>query len=507
MAEQDEKGMWRVRCAPQHPVVATGITDRALGRMIRATVDQEPRNEAEEDLVGDVFFTLWRNNVKTVEQPRNDRVVNKALIDWTMSTPDFQQARASAVGNLPAAMVSSGFLWASLTTEEALQDALKKQDEAAKKEEEADQHYQDMAEKMQAGNQAGAEEAQQKAEQCQQEAQALSEQAAGMVEKLKANPLGQGMIKQIAKQASDKAEEVAAMMDGWGVGSEDLTMSDATEIAQMAMAGQSALKKLSELIGRFAKISMKTAELTKAGYTGAVVEPDLTQDIARVFPTERAYLSQKAPPYIRAQYVSRLFTGGGLLGWKPKFEGKRKGAFVALVDRSGSMYRGKLDVAKAICLGIGRAIIEDKSMVERRYLMAYFDDDVHNLYITDEDSWQKHVEWAGVDTAGGTDFDDALNFAVDKIKDFKDHGVSGADILFITDGEAYVSPDVMAKLNKLKEEVGTRILVVLIGASYADRQIQELADTLIVVRDTDFTNNADKIVSDLTEQIVKAAMN
>jgi len=130
---------------------------------------------------------------------------------------------------------------------------------------------------MQAGNQAGAEEAQQKAEQCQQEAQALSEQAAGMVDKLKANPLGQGMIKQIAKQASDKAEEVAAMMDGWGVGSEDLTMSDATEIAQMAMAGQSALKKLSELIGRFAKISMKTAELTKAGYTGAVVEPDLTR--------------------------------------------------------------------------------------------------------------------------------------------------------------------------------------------------------------------------------------
>jgi len=76
------------------------------------------------------------DNVKTVEQPRSDRVVNKALIDWTMSTPDFQQARASAVGNLPAAMVSSGFLWASLTTEEALQDALKKQDEAAKKEEE-----------------------------------------------------------------------------------------------------------------------------------------------------------------------------------------------------------------------------------------------------------------------------------------------------------------------------------------------------------------------------------
>ena len=87
------------------------------------------------------------------------------------------------------------------------------------------------------------------------------------------------------------------------------------------MAGQSALKKLSELIGRFAKISMKTAELTKAGYTGAVVEPDLTQDITRIFPTERAYLSQKAPAYIRAQYVSRLFAGGGLLGWKPKFEG------------------------------------------------------------------------------------------------------------------------------------------------------------------------------------------
>jgi len=64
-------------------------------------------------------------------------------------------------------------------------------------------------------------------------------------------------------------------------------------------------------------------------------------------------------------------------------------------------------------------MIEDKSMVERRYLMAYFDDDVHNLYITDEDSWQKHVEWAGVNTAGGTDFDDALNFAVDKIEDFK----------------------------------------------------------------------------------------
>lgn len=512
MATKDERtGFWRVKCAPDHPVIATGITDRALGRMMSATLTSEPQSKAEEDLVGDAFFSLWRNNPKTVENPRPDRAVNKLLMDWVLSTPDFQQARASAVGNLPASLASAGFLWSSLTTEKALQDALDKQRQAEAKEDEADQHYQDMAKAMQDGNQKSAEKHKQAAEKAHQEAQELAQQAQSAIQKMQNNPLAQGMIKQAVKEAGEKGEEVAAIMDGWGIGEGDVSMEDATELVNLAIQASDTFKRLGELIGRFEKIAAKTSENTRKEYTGAVSEPTLTNDINRLFPTERAYLSQLAPPYLRAQYVARLFAGGGLLGWRPKAEGKRKGSFVGMIDRSGSMYGGELDTAKAIALGIGRALLEDQGMVERKYQMAYFDDSVNNIVVDSDDSWQKHVEWASVNSAGGTDFNDALNYAIATIEQFKKDGVSGADILFITDGEAGVSDETVLRLNKLKEDVGTRLLLVLIGGSgghyrgyrnYSD--ITDLADTVIRVNSTDFQNNAEKIVAELTEQIVKA---
>lgn len=505
MMVKKKGNLYEVPCNPDHPVLVTSITDRALGRMIQATVDREPNSHAESDLVGDTFFSLWRYNTQTKEEVPPDRMVNKTLVDWLLDTPDFQQAKSSSVGNLASSLVSSGLVWASITSEDALKDALAKQKEAEKKQEKADEQYEEMANCLAKQDGDGAEKARQKGDQYQDQANALGKQASEAVDKLKKNPLAQGMIKQIAKDAADKAEEVSGMMSGWGIDPGEISYADAKEIARLAMDVSSATAKIAELVGRFAKISAKTAERTKAGYTGAVSEPTLTNDIAHLFPTERAFLSRGAPPYMRAQAINRLFNGGGLLGWKPKFEAKRKGSFIAMIDRSGSMWGDTLDNAKAIALGIGRAVLNDDSITDRKYLMAYFDTSVHNIIVRDDDSWQRHIEWASVEASGGTSFSQALQYAIDQCWLFKNACIDGADILFITDGESKVDRDTEANLRDLREQIGTRLLVVLIGArGYGN--LEGMADLVINIKDGDFAMNAEKLVEQITEQIVKADM-
>jgi len=502
--EKDEiTGLWRVPCSPKTPVILTSMHERALGKLIRATTVSKPESDAMIDLVGDAFFSLYRHTVETAETVSPDRQVNKTLIDWTMSLPDFQQSKTETVGNMPAALAAAGVLWETLSTEDALQDALKKQDEADDLEKQAVEHYKNAAEAAEQGDDEAADEEFEKAEQARQQAQQAAQQAVEQLEKMQKNPLAQGMVKAAARKAGEKGEEVAAVMKGWGIEPGEISFEESDEVLKLVDMAGGRMKDIAEYIGRMKGVAARSIESIRASYTGAVSEPMLTKDIHRLFPLSRAYITSGAPPYLRAKSIASLMSGG-LLGWKPKFEGKKSGSFACMVDRSGSMSDGDLTIAKAVAVGIAKALLDDDQVIDRKYRLTFFQSEVDKeLTVSSENDWREHVKWAGVASAGGTNFDDALEYACQQINEFREAGIQGADILFITDDECRVSDDTLELVRNTKEATGARLMVVKIKGGYYGSgwggSLDDDADMIIEVDRNSFTEDA---AADIVEQLV-----
>jgi uncharacterized protein with von Willebrand factor type A (vWA) domain len=484
--------------------------------MFKSAVISDPESDWKRDLVGDSFLASWKGRpvVADADDVAPSRALNQELLNWTLEKAEFQKARANTVGNLPASLMSSSLLWETLITDKALENARKAQEEAEQKQKEAEQHYKEMAEQQAAGNQQGAQEAQQAGQQAQQQANAAAQAVQQSIQKLKDNPLGQGMMAKAISDASQEGEKVATAMRTWGIEPGEVAMDDMDDVQKLA--SMSDLRELADLIGRFEGVATNASQAVKAGYTGTVTKPDTTKDVTRLFPLERAFLSEIAPRYVRIQRLQRLVVGGGLLGWKPKTEGKRRGSFVAMVDKSSSMTWGggpPITIAKGVALGIARALMADQTIVDREFTMHYFDaSDVESMknlpYVTNRSHWKEFVEWASMRASGGTRFDTAVMFAIEKLRELADRGVHGADLLFITDEESRLSDETILAWNNLKEEIGCNLILVSITGNnqWMDSQIKEVADLAIAVDSANFDSEADDIVKQITTTIVKGEL-
>jgi uncharacterized protein with von Willebrand factor type A (vWA) domain len=502
--ELDKMGRVKVPIKANFPTVQTSIHERTLGSLIHATAFNAPPNQGAHDLVTDAFFAMYRDHVHTTDEPRPDRKVNKALIDWTIQMQDFQAGKQDTVGNMAASLASAGMLWESLLQEDSIREALEKQAEAEELERQANQMLQEMAQHGDRGDQEKADDAFKRAEELRKQAEQAGADAEKGISDMQNNPLAQGMVQGAVQRAGAEGEKVAGVMRGWGIEPGELSFEDANDVLHLAQNSTQSMEELAEFIGRFKKLATESIEAVKVGYTGQVTEAMMTDDISRLFPIQQAYLSVMAPPYLRAKSIARLYSGG-LLGWRPKFEGKRSGAFVGMVDRSGSMNGLSLTIAKAVSIGIAKALVDDNSLTNREYSLTYFQTQVEReLTVTSKDDWRQHIAWAQVGVSGGTNFDDALMYAMDKIEQMGADGINGADILFITDDGCMTSPEVLTRLKRLKELTGVRLLVVRIGAYMRYGSLEEDADMMIDVSPHEFAQNAEAVVYGLTTNIVKA---
>jgi uncharacterized protein with von Willebrand factor type A (vWA) domain len=81
---------------------------------------------------------------------------------------------------------------------------------------------------------------------------------------------------------------------------------------------------------------------------------------------------------------------------------------------------------------------------------------------------------------GGTDFNYPLAAALDAIEESE---YQKADLLFITDGQCMVSPEMSARFLRAKEEKNFSMTLVVIGTSVdtSEGQIGALADTTVML--------------------------
>src|SRR3990167_8694630 len=423
----------KVQCSAEKPSVLTTFAEELVGSMVEVKLDRPPHSEAEADLVGDTFQTLYQSSPVLEENPPPSRAVNKALIEWMTKSAEYEQTKAVTQFSIPGSMLSTPIIWAGLTNDETIQDALKQQEQAQQQEEQAEQLEKQAAQQAMNGNIQAAEELVQQADLIRHQAQQTVAKAVESIQQMQETALGNGVMLAALNKASTDAQNANEFMRGWGMDPGSLTAEDSQLMLDYLKNSGKLAKELARLIGRLRGIANSAIATEKSQHFGIVSEPDMTKDVVRIFPTERAYLSGSVPNFLRAQKVTQLFSGG-LIGWRPKVQGKQEGAMVCAVDRSGSMMGAPGKAAKALALAIARALIDDNDMEHRGYSMFLFESSQNFPRITHKDTWREHMAWAMSNETGGTNFDYAINQAIVEINLLADQGITSADLLFITDG-------------------------------------------------------------------------
>lgn len=291
---------------------------------------------------------------------------------------------------------------------------------------------------------------------------------------------------------SQQVQEVSELCEAWGLGTGDTchvafqNKKDAIERIRRS----SKLNKLTDLVGRF-KESAITEQKKKAKH-GAVEIKSVTvgDKIQDTLPSDRMNLCNETTKkdFYRRMTESQLLTYS-----KEAHKQKNKGPIIVCVDTSGSMQGDEEIWSKALSVGI----LEVAQMQKRDFACIIYSSHADDPIVIkkDEIAPQKIIDCAERFHNGGTNFEAPLNKALELIKDstFKD-----ADIVFITDGDCYVSDTFSRKFNQIKQEKEFKTMGVLVNMGrghVSDSSLKEFCDSITLVSDIADLKDSDSQVN------------
>lgn len=483
------------RAIADKPTIGQSTVDRAMGRLINIKLPEEP-TEATRDLAVDAFHSLNKQEPALLDDERvpGSRKVNRALMSWMMEQDAYDQARSYTLNNPAAASASTLAFWAAMQSDEAIQEALKKQDEADQAESEAEEKINQAI-----GN--SDSEALARAIADAESAEAAGAAAATAIDQMRQDPIRSNAANAIMSEAARAGKEVDDLCKSWGIGPGDMTSTDIDLI--LSLAGNNNFTALSDLLGRLTGIASTTIQNVKTASFGAVSRVDRTKKIPQVFPAKFTRLSRQAPVVMRARALQE-FIRDGLLGWVPIDQAKKGGSFLMYVDESGSM-RGAVTAAKALAMGIARALQDDDPA--RDYGLFGFSDDLFLPGVWRADDWRAHITWARQCANGGTKFVPVFNHAIDELERMKERGVTSADFVFVTDGIAPLPAETINHWKELKTRISTRLIYLRIGGWGHDK-VAEIADLKYLdIQPAMIVNDAERLCAEIAQEIARHAYN
>jgi uncharacterized protein with von Willebrand factor type A (vWA) domain len=467
--------------------VALGLADQWMGNKV---VLNELGNEGENDLARDVFYSLFRRTNPMRDPVPTDRVVNRKIIDWLTSGPNWSNVINTTVSRRFVAQSSADVLTVSLLNDPDVQKLMEEQKKIEDKLQQAMEAELQASEDGEFGDGVGAEKNAKKAADARKQAEAMAQELEQKAEEFtnstKAKTMRAGVSEQ-AKQAANEANELEkGWSDGVGGGSE---MDAETLRAMYEQYKNTGMSKLVEYIGRARGVARNTIS-TRKTVEMVVTDAGMTQDLESVFSDEMMLLSPDAPQVLQATQMSELLDNG-LLGTVKATETKMLGNMIFAVDESGSMDGNRSIRAKAITLGMCRAAEENG----QEWSAFGFSDGEYTDVITQDTPADVQFKWATYEIGGGTDFNEAILRAIDILKDMEDPTL--ADIVMITDGCAQVDDATGKTLRELKEQYGTRFIVIFVDTA---TNINLQPDAKVVLRSNDdFEKAADALAKALWE--------
>ena len=293
-------------------------------------------------------------------------------------------------------------------------------------------------------------------------------------------------------ETGKQVQEVSELCEAWGLGTGEncqvafQNKKDAIERIRRS----SKLHKLTDLVGKF-KESAIVEQKKKAKHGAVEIKGVTTGDkIQDTLPSDRMNLCNDIT---KGDFYRRMSEHGVLQYSKESNKQKNKGPIIVCVDTSGSMQGDEEIWSKALTVGI----LEVAQMQKRDFACIIYSSHADKPIVIkkDEIAPQKIIDCAERFHNGGTSFEAPLNEALELIKDstFKN-----ADIVFITDGDCYVSDNFSRKFKQIKEDKDFKTLGVLVNMGcghVSDSSLKEFCDNITLVSDIADLNDGNSEVN------------
>ncbi len=462
------------------------------------------RHDHAADLLADVFLAAYKVGLRLRERTEMDpsRLVNHQVVSALVESPDFAALRRETVGDPYAAalavLAQSGALRRLL---EGSQDAQGRGERAARTRQDAERAATAVAEALRQA----AEEADEDGGVPPATADALQRaveaaEATGSAARLAALDAAQGAAAvpglraaahRAAGEAAEAVREEAVLMRAWGVGSgelERMPYARRARLAERLRAGR--LARWAELIGRFRQMADGERARKVESATGELVGVTLGDDLSRLIPSELVNLGL---PELRAVFAARYVAGELMLYDSRGEQPTGRGAVIACVDTSHSMYAaGPGGVTReAWSKACALALLDQARHAGRDFVGILFSAEdriqVFRFPAGRSAGIEQVLDFAETFLGGGTSYQAPLTVARELLEEeFDDATSTRGDIVMITDDECGVTEEWMRGWNEARRVLGFRLFGLAVGApgaAEAGSVLDALCDNLRSIED------------------------
>ena len=286
-------------------------------------------------------------------------------------------------------------------------------------------------------------------------------------------------------EAGKEVEELKETATALGVGKGELGRSDPKAIAELfkRVRGNSNLKRICELAGRFRRVAQSKQRQKVAHGLDDVVGVEPGGDIGRLLPSE---LMKLLVPELELDTLRRIVEKQAMCREHHSVEPVGKGPIIVVADESGSMEGQRAHTAKALALSLAWIARQ-----QRRWtgLIAFSGDTGERLLALPPRRWNESAlcDWLTEFIGGGSDLDVPL---VELPRMYREiaapRGIT--DIVMITDCKARVPHPVREAFNVWKKSVTARVLTLVIGDRPGD--LEHVSDEVFRVPTLDPTSDA-----------------
>lgn len=296
-----------------------------------------------------------------------------------------------------------------------------------------------------------------------------------------------GYIKKIIDGYNELNKYFDSMYAGWGLSPGEFKKLSSRFISLLKLfQDDKNLNRIIEKIGRKKEKEEKRKQFIEEGifeqeiilnemgkeYIHGVT---LGNDIMRILPAELAYLADKEIEdifyykYIENKLLCYELQGNEMLEKEKKVlkekeekdKKEEKGAIVAMLDTSGSMW-SYLEKSRAVLLHAFKIAKKDKRDIKVILFGSYGEKKVYS--VDKAYDFNKFINFIDQGYDGGTDFETPFNEAIDIVT--KEAKYQFADIFMITDGECEISSSLENKIKKAKNQLNLKVYTVIFGGSY-----------------------------------------
>lgn len=402
-------------------------------------------------LLGDLWASLFKTAPQLREQVPAELALNRSLMAKVMQEEAFRRFRSFTVHDELCAALGT------IRYGETVLEWLKQQEA----------RNQELADALTALR--GAQDAEAR-EQAIQQAAAVLMQTGGL-----SQPLAQA-----AESAAEMKANLKLLIGGSQPGNAEAELKKVPLRDQLLLAEKlekmPKLKKIAEWAGRFQLMAQKKQ---KSRYKSSLSRGGITQGgpVETLLPAELAAFGS---PVTKPDFLRRFAEGQTLHYDTNGREPLGKGPVILCLDQSGSM-RGQDMISKGFVL----ALMSLARRQRRDFGLILFSNAASDplTYERGRISVKDMVALAETFRDGGTDFQSPLNRAAELIDKSR---FQQADIVFLTDGEAKVSPAFLTKWQELKRKKAFHVVSLLLGKN--NRVVVEKFSDKVVTA-SDLTDN------------------